>query len=155
MNRISTAAPALRLLLAVTLAIALGSNNAIAENPRMYPSAKHPEYPFSQAVAYNGVLYLSGEIGTNKAGKLVPGGIGPETKQTMNNIKATLAKHQLDMSNIIKCTVFLADIAEWPTFNEIYASYFINRKYPARSALAASGLALGASVEVECLAALN
>ena len=137
------------------MAIALGSNSAMAENPRLYPSAKYPDYPFSEAVAYNGVLYLSGEIGADKAGKLVPGGIDPESRQVMNNIKATLARHQLDMSDIIKCTVFLADIAHWPTFNRVYAGYFNQGKYPARSALAASGLALGARVEVECLAALN
>ncbi|MEH6567875.1 MAG: RidA family protein [Halioglobus sp.] len=151
----SNPALAVGLLSALLMAIALASNSAMAENPRMYPSAKHPEYPFSEAVAYNEVLYLSGEIGADKSGQLVPGGIGPETKQVMNNIKATLARHQLDMSDIIKCTVFLADIAQWPTFNRVYAGYFNKGKYPARSALAASGLALGAAVEVECLAALN
>jgi enamine deaminase RidA (YjgF/YER057c/UK114 family) len=57
------------------------------------------------------------------------------------------------MEDIIKCTVFLADISEWPTFNEIYAGYFERGRYPARSALAASGLALGARVELECIAA--
>ena len=72
----------------------------------------------------------------------------------MENIKATLLRHQLDMSDIIKCTVFLADMAEWQTFNEVYASYFEKGRYPARSALGASSLALGARVELECMAAL-
>jgi enamine deaminase RidA (YjgF/YER057c/UK114 family) len=98
---------------------------------------------------------LSGEIGTGAGGELVSGGIGPESRQTMENIKATLARRGLAMPDIIKCSVFLADIGEWPDFNTIYASYFEKGRYPARSALAASGLALGARVEVECMASLD
>ena len=124
------------------------------ERPEVYPSAKYPDYPFSEAVAYGGVLYLSGDIGVGKNGKLVDGGIGPESRQAMENIKGTLGRHGLAMTDIIKCTVFLADIAEWPTFNSIYAEYFEKGRYPARSALAASGLALGARVELECMAAM-
>lgn len=125
-----------------------------ADSPEIFPSAKYPDYPFSEAVAYNGVLYLSGDVGVGADGKLVAGGIGPESRQTMENIRATLARHGLGMGDIIKCTVFLADIAEWPAFNEVYAAYFEKGRYPARSALAAAGLALGARVELECLAAL-
>jgi len=106
-------------------------------------------------VAYRGVLYLSGDIGTDSSGKLVDGGIGPESRQTMENVKATLGRYGLGMEDIIKCTVFLADISEWPTFNDIYARYFEKGRYPARSALAASGLALGARVELECIAAMQ
>jgi reactive intermediate/imine deaminase len=126
---------------------------AAGDKPEIYPSSKYPDFPFSEAVAYDGVLYLSGDIGTDSSGKLVEGGIGPESRQTMENIKATLSRHDLDMADIIKCTVFLADIAQWPEFNEVYASYFVKGRYPARSALGASGLALGARVEVECIAA--
>ena len=84
---------------------------------------------------------------------LAEGGIEGETRQTMENIKASLHRHGLEMSDIIKCTVYLADISEWPSFNEVYAGYFDKDRYPARSALAASGLALGARVELECMAA--
>ncbi len=73
----------------------------------------------------------------------------------MENIKATLGRHDLTMQDILKCTVFLADISEWPLFNNVYAGYFEKEHYPARSALAASGLAMGARVEVECIAALK
>jgi len=132
----------------------IASNAAFAERPHIYPSS-NPDFPFSEAVAYNGVLYLSGALGAGPDGKLVVGGIGPESRQTMENIKSILGRHSLEMSDIIKCTVFLADIAEWPAFNEVYASYFERGRYPARSALAASGLALGARIEVECIAALN
>lgn len=136
-------------------ALMLISGSAFGADPVIFPSAKYPDYPFSEAVAYGGVLYMSGDVGTDSSGKLVAGGIGPESKQTMKNIRATLKRHELDMSDIIKCTVFLADIAEWPVFNDIYASYFERGRYPARSALAASGLALGARVELECIAALR
>ena len=150
---LQNALPKLSLLI---LALVILATQAVAgDKPEIYPSSKYPDFPFSEAVAYGGVLYLSGDVGTDSSGKLVDGGIGPESRQTMENIKATLNRHGLEMSDILKCTVFLADIADWPTFNEIYAGYFEKGRYPARSALAASGLALGARVELECIAALR
>ncbi len=83
--------------------------------------------------------------------ELVEGGIETESRQTLENMSAALARVGSDLAHVVKCTVFLADIAEWPKFNEVYVSFFPNQK-PARSALAASGLALGARVEVECIA---
>jgi reactive intermediate/imine deaminase len=110
--------------------------------------------PFSEAVRHGDTLYLSGQIGV-VPGKLqlVPGGIDAEARQTMDNVQATLAAHGLSMADLVKCTVMLADMAEWGRFNEIYRRYFTGR-YPARSALGANGLALGARVEVECIAAM-
>ena len=111
-------------------------------------------YPFSSAVKVGNLLFLSGQIGTevvNGAPKLVAGGIEPETKQTMENIKAILAKGNSSLDRVIKCSVMMADMAEWPKMNEIYATYFPGKK-PARSAWGATGLALGAHVEIECLA---
>lgn len=142
-----------RLLIATFTVVAFNSQVAAGDKPDFYPSTKYSDLPFSEAVAYDGLLYLSGDLGIGSNGKLVEGGIGPESRQTMENIKATLVRHGLDMRAIIKCTVFLADITEWPAFNEIYAGYFEKGRYPARSALAASGLALGARVELECIAA--
>jgi reactive intermediate/imine deaminase len=139
----------------LALCTMIGFTSAMAAStPEIFPSKKYPDYPFSEAVAYNGVLYLSGDLGLGPDGKLVAGGIGPESRQTMENIKATLKRHELDMGDIIKCTVFLADITDWPEFNKVYASYFEKGRYPARSALAAAALALGARVELECMAAL-
>ena len=143
-----------QLLPVAALAFLLSSNAGANGKPEIFPSARYPDYPFSEAVAYNGVLYLSGDLGVGADGKLVAGGIGPESRQTMDNIKATLKRHELGMGDIIKCTVFLADITEWPEFNRVYASYFDKGRYPARSALAAAALALGARVELECIAAL-
>jgi 2-iminobutanoate/2-iminopropanoate deaminase len=108
--------------------------------------------PFSEAVRVGNMLYLSGDIGTGADGKLVAGGIKAEAKQTMDNIGANLARHGSSFDQVVQCTVALADIAEWPAFNEVYRGYF-KQHFPARMAFAASGLALGARVEVQCNAA--
>ena len=114
--------------------------------------AKAANYPFSQAVQVDHTLYLSGQIGTDaQTGKLVAGGIENESRQTMQNIKDLLAEHGHSMNDIVKCTVMLADIKEWPAFNAVYRGFF-EQRFPARSAFAGSGLALGARVEVECMA---
>ena len=70
----------------------------------------------------------------------------------IERIDATLARHGLGLEDVFKCTVMLADMSEWPKFNEIYAAYFEEGKYPARSAMGVNGLALGARVEMECWA---
>lgn len=111
--------------------------------------------PFSEAVRVGNMLYLSGQIGIEPGTlKLVPGGVEEEARQTMENIKTSLEAHGYSMRDVVKCTVMLADISEWPAFNEVYETFFSGR-YPARSALGANGLALEARVEVECIAALS
>ena len=111
--------------------------------------------PFSEAVRVGSTLYLSGQIGIQPGTlNLAAGGIHAEARQTLENIKTTLETHGYTMRDVVKCTVMLADIAEWATFNEIYKKYF-SPPYPARSALGANGLAMGARVEVECLAVRN
>ena len=111
--------------------------------------------PFSEAVQVGDLLFLSGQVGVDtKTDKLVPGGIKAEARQTMENIKATMTRLGYSMNNIVKCTVMLADISEWQTFNEVYVTYF-SKPYPARSAFGANGLGLNARLEVECIAALS
>jgi reactive intermediate/imine deaminase len=112
------------------------------------------EVPFSDAVRAGEFLFVSGKIG-NEPGqlKLVPGGIQPETRQALENIKAAVERYGSSMDRVVKCTVFLADMAEWGKMNEVYVQFFPKNK-PARSALGASGLALGARVEIECIAAV-
>jgi reactive intermediate/imine deaminase len=101
------------------------------------------------------MLYLSGQIGVIPGtSRLVEGGITAETRQTMENIKTSLEKLGSSMSEIVKCTVFLADIGEWAAMSEVYISYFPTNP-PARSALATSGLALGARTEIECMATIR
>ena len=118
------------------------------------PAVGGQQLPFSEAVKVGSTLYLAGQIG-NLPGTptLAPGGIVPEARRAMDNIKAVIERHGGTMSSIVKCTVFLTDIRDWPAFNEVYRGYFTDH-YPARSALAASGLAFGARVEVDCIAAL-
>lgn len=110
--------------------------------------------PFSEAVRVDDTLYLSGMVGVRPGTlELVEGGIEAESRQTMDNIQMTLEAHGASMADVVKCTVMLADISEWGTFNGIYKTYFKDR-YPARSALGANGLALGARVEVDCIAVI-
>jgi reactive intermediate/imine deaminase len=114
------------------------------------------DLPFSEAVRVEDTIYLSGQIG-NVPGmlELVPGGIEAEARQAMENIKTTLEAHELTLDNLVKCTVVLADMDDWPAFNEVYATFFEQGRYPARSAFGASGLALGAKAEVECIAVVS
>ena len=108
--------------------------------------------PFSEAVRVDGLLFLSGMIGTDSNGQLVAGGITAETRQTLENIRAALARNGVGMDRVVKCTVFLADIGEWPAMNEVYRTYFPQNK-PARSALGNATLVRNARVELECIAA--
>ncbi|TPQ44100.1 RidA family protein [Cupriavidus pinatubonensis] len=108
--------------------------------------------PFSEAVRIGNVVYLSGQMGIVPGStRLVPGGIREEAKQALMNIRTTLEAHGLTMRDVAKCTIMLADISEWQVFNEVYKGFF-EPPYPVRSALGANGLALGARVEIECLA---
>lgn len=112
-----------------------------------------PTRPFTPAVQVGDILYLAGQIGTsaNAQGGVVAGGIQAETRQTMLNIKDVLEKSGSDLDHVFKCTVFMADMKEWDAMNEVYTTFFPNHK-PARSALGATGLALNARVEIECVA---
>jgi reactive intermediate/imine deaminase len=112
-----------------------------------------PQYPFSPAVQVGPIVYLAGQIGDRADGTLAPGGIEAETKQTMENIKTILGKIGLTMDDVVKCTIFIADMAEWGRMNSVYRTYFKVERLPARSAFGANGLALGARVEIECVAA--
>jgi len=108
-------------------------------------------YPFSESARVGDLLFLAGQVGEDADGNLAEGGIKAEADQALLNIGAALARRGLALEHIVKCTVFLADIAEWATFNEVYVKHF-SHPYPARSALGTSGLAGGARVEVECIA---
>jgi reactive intermediate/imine deaminase len=114
-----------------------------------------PTRPFSPAVKIGNLLFLAGQIGTSADAKggVVSGGIQAETRQTMLNIKDVLDKSGSSLERVVKCTVFMADMREWDAMNEVYATFFPRNK-PARSALGANGLALGARVEIECFAAV-
>ncbi len=125
-----------------------------ASTIEFHPAPGRSAMPFSESVRVGNLLFLSGQIGavlTEGGRGLPPGGIVPETRQTMENIRTALERRGLSMSDLVKCTVMLADIAEWSAMNEVYRSFF-SEHFPARSAFGTSGLALGARVEIECIA---
>jgi 2-iminobutanoate/2-iminopropanoate deaminase len=110
--------------------------------------------PFSEGTAVGGLVFLSGQLG-NVPGTmtLVEGGIRAEARQALDNIVTVLEGQGLGLENLVRCTVMLADIAEWAEFNSVYAEFFTDVPMPARSAFGCAGLALGARVEIECTAA--
>jgi reactive intermediate/imine deaminase len=118
------------------------------------PGTEDLNLPFSSAVRVGDTLYLSGSIGIIPGTMdLAEGGIQGETRQTMDNIGQVLETFGSSFDRVVKCTVFLADMAEWGAMNEVYRTYFENP--PARSALGVSGLALDARVEIECIAVVS
>ena len=107
--------------------------------------------PYSQAIKAGNTLYLSGQIAINPAeGKIVAKTIGEQAEQCCRNVEAVLAAAGTDMGHVVKPTCFLADIADFKAFNEVYAKHFISK--PARSCVAVKDLPKGALVEVECIA---
>lgn len=109
--------------------------------------------PYSQAIEANGVLYCSGQIAINPAeGKIVATTIEEQAEQCCRNVEAVLKEAGMDMSHVIKTTCFLAEIADFKAFNEVYAKHFVSK--PARSCVAVKDLPAGALCEVEVTAVL-
>ena len=143
----------MRIHIAVLLAMFVGPVSAVADTEFFDEGPMAGKgYPFSESVRIGNILFISGQVGVDENNELVEGGIAGEARQTMSNIGGALERRGLGFSDVVKCTVFLADVAEWGEFNTIYTSYF-EPPYPARSALGANGMALGARLEVECIAA--
>jgi 2-iminobutanoate/2-iminopropanoate deaminase len=115
------------------------------------PMLGEQRLPFSDAVRVGDMFFLSGQIGNRPDGTL-PGGIEAQARQTMDNIGRVLKGQGLGFGDVVKCTVMLDEMKDWPAFNKVYVTYFPDGKFPARSAFGADGLALGALVEVECWA---
>ncbi|MGB3626806.1 MAG: Rid family hydrolase [Henriciella sp.] len=111
--------------------------------------------PFSKAVKVGQTIYLSGELGLDySTTTLVPGGVGPQTTQIFVNMANTLDAFGADLSDLVKCTVFLDDMAQFQDMNAAYTAALPDPK-PARSTLGADGLALGAALEIECIAVIG
>ena len=115
------------------------------------PMVNGQRLPFSSAVRVGDTLYLSGQIGIAANGKL-PAGFDAQARQAMDNIGGVLKARGLGWGDVVKCTVMLDNMSDWPAFNQVYVTYFPDGKFPARSAFGADGLALGALLEVECMA---
>ena len=111
--------------------------------------------PFPEAVTYGNIIYVSGQVGDlPNTDQLIEGGIVPETNQAMKNIQQILLENGSSLEQVIKCTCMLADINEWAQMSAEYIKFFPNHK-PARSAFGTTGLAIGARVEIECMAYIN
>ncbi len=115
------------------------------------PTLNGARLPFAEAVRVGDLLFLSGRLGTRSDNSL-PDGFDAQARQAMDNIGGFLKRSGLGWSDVVKCTVMLDDMANWLAFNKIYVTYFADEQYPARSAFGADGLALGALLEVECIA---
>lgn len=108
--------------------------------------------PYSQAIEANGMVFLSGQLPVDPStGEFVPGGVAEQTAQCIENIKSILAEAGLTTANIVKTTVFLADMSLFAEMNGVYATYF-DGDFPARSAFAVKALPKGALVEIESIA---
>jgi reactive intermediate/imine deaminase len=123
---------------------------ARAQAPRAEFVGASATAPLSQYVRVGEAIYLSGMVGSTADG-LVAGGIAAETRQALTNIRTALEKSGTTMDDVVKCTVFLADMQEWAAMNEVYTTFFPKNK-PARSAVGVNGLARSARVEIECVA---
>ena len=142
--------------LILALQVALGSvaiaGNLLAE-PEFYSSPDRPGAPFSMAVIAGDTIYLAGHLGRDPETNEFPSNdIADQTRQTMLNIETTLKGVGATFSDVVKCTVFLADMADFSAMNAVYVEFFDGPK-PARTTVGANGLALDARVEIECIAA--
>lgn len=116
------------------------------------PKAPAAIGPYSQAIRVGNLIYTSGQIPINPAtGQFVEGGIKEQTRQSLTNVKAILEEAGTSMANVIKTTVFMADMADFADMNGIYAEFFAE-PFPARSAVAVKTLPKGALVEIEVIA---
>lgn len=144
------------LMIALPLALLSSTANAGGRVEVEFSNAGSPldsNMPFSAAVRVGDLLILSGQLGNIPGtSQLAPGGMKAEARQVLENIRSILEANGSSMDRVVKCTAMIADIDEWPDFNEVYVTYFPGPK-PARSAFEASGLAFGARVELECWAA--
>jgi len=122
-----------------------------ASDVEYLPFPTNTSLPFSAAVRVGNLLFVSGQMGTNEKTEIVPGGIEAETRRTIANMKAILERHGSSLDRVVKCTVMMADMKEWPAMNAVYVQHFTEH-LPARSAFGASALALGGRVEIECIA---
>ena len=108
--------------------------------------------PYSQAVAIDGLIITSGQLPINPATGAFPEGIAEQTRQSLTNVKAILAEAGVSMDQVIKTTVFLSDMNNFGAMNEVYATFFSEGNYPARSAVEVARLPKDALVEIEVIA---
>lgn len=109
--------------------------------------------PYSQAVRHGDTLYVSGQLPLDPETKKMDDDVSAQTEQSMNNIKAILQEAGFSLENVIRCGIFVTDLADFATVNEVYASFF-EGDYPARATVQVAALPLGAKVEIDAIAAM-
>ena len=118
------------------------------------PKAPSPIGPYNQAVMINDTLYVSGQIPLNpETGTFLKDDIAGQTKQVMENIKEVLKDAGMDFSNVIKCSIFISSMKNFPIINEIYGKYF-TEDFPARETVEVAGLPMSVDVEISCIASM-
>lgn len=116
------------------------------------PDAPMPVGAYSQAIRVGPTLYCAGQIPLDpRTGELVPGDIAAQTRRVLENLRAVLAAQDIGLAHVVKTTVFLADMGDYRTMNETYASFFGDRA-PARTTVEVSGLPRGARIEIDAIA---
>lgn len=119
-------------------------------------NAPAPVGPYNQAIAYNGVLYISGQIAIHPpSGELMTSSIEEETRQVMENIKAILTEAEIDFEAVIKCSVFVSDMNNYSRINAVYAEYFDENTAPARELVEVANLPKFVNVEISVIAAVG
>ena len=109
--------------------------------------------PYSQAVAGGGLVHCSGQIALDpRTGELLAGDVRAQTERVLKNLEAVLAASGSSLAQVLKCNVFLVDMADFPAMNEVYGRYFPEANAPARATVAVAGLPRGARVEIDCVA---
>ena len=116
-------------------------------------AAPQPIGPYSQGVISGGLLFCSGQIGIDpETGELIQGDVAAQTERTLQNLIAVLREAKMGPENVVKATVYLTDMADFPKMNEVYARY-LGAKPPARTTIAAAGLPKGVKIEIDVIAA--
>jgi 2-iminobutanoate/2-iminopropanoate deaminase len=116
------------------------------------PSAPEPIGPYSQAIKVGNMLFMSGQIAIQKSsGQMITGNITDETQQVMKNLQDVLTAGDMDFSNVVKTTIFLKSMGDFPKVNEVYGSFFASAP-PARETVEVSALPKGVNVEISCIA---
>ena len=121
----------------------------------MSSMAPDPIGPYSQGVASGGYVFLSGQVGRKHDATELEKGVAAQTEQAILNLKAVLAEKNLTLDNVVKTTVFLADMNDFAEMNGVYAQFFDENSAPARSTVQVAGLPLAADMEIEAIASLG
>ncbi len=145
--------PALLCLLAVFVFLgAAAQKGDVAKKQIQTDKAPKASGPISQAIAAGGFVFCSGQLPVDPAtGKIVPGGIEDQTRQVLKNLSAVLEAGGSSLDQVVKCTVLMTDLSEFAAMNKVYAEFF-KAPCPARATFQIGALALGAKIEIECIA---